>query len=75
MTLGESLSAIIVKPVVYRKMRFPSRPYILPFNGNERVMDLKDDGDYIPAGVVINFDVNGPHCRPPDIIQVRVEND
>ncbi len=62
-----------MKPVVYRKTRSPSRPYILSFNGNEQVMDLKDDGDYIPAGVVTNFDVNG-HYHPPDTIQVRVEN-
>lgn len=43
-------------------------------NGNERTLGTKKDGDYIPAGVTINFDDNDLHYHPPDI-QVRVESD
>jgi len=49
-------------------------PYMSLINGNEQTLGSKKDGDYIPAGVVINFDINGLRYHPPDI-QVRVESD
>ena len=63
-----------MKSVAYRKMRSSSASYMSPINGNEQTLGKKKDGDYIPAGVTINFDDNDLHYHPPDI-QVRVESD